>query len=129
MAHCKFCDADYEKAKKSSQHCGSEVCAEAFRAAARANYAASPKRREQLERARIKNRYGISLEERAEMLAKQGGACPICLLPPEPPHIDHDHKTGALRGVLCSACNRALGFLKDDPEAMRRAADYVEAKR
>jgi hypothetical protein len=41
-------------------------------------------------------------------------------------HIDHDHKSGKVRGLLCSCCNTGIGFLKDDPRIMRKAADYVE---
>jgi hypothetical protein len=41
-------------------------------------------------------------------------------------HVDHDHVTGTVRGVLCFTCNAALGQLQDDPEIIRRAADYLE---
>ncbi|MFI5397590.1 MAG: endonuclease domain-containing protein [Candidatus Binatia bacterium] len=58
-------------------------------------------------------------QERAPFCAICGGTHRICL--------DHDHKTGAFRGWLCNACNRALGMLKDDPAILRRAADYIES--
>ncbi|WP_431984692.1 endonuclease VII domain-containing protein [Streptomyces qinglanensis] len=51
--------------------------------------------------------------------------CPICLRP-APEHVDHDHETGRVRGVLCFSCNAALGQFRDRPAAMRRAAVYVE---
>lgn len=41
-------------------------------------------------------------------------------------HVDHCHKTGKFRGILCHKCNRALGFFKDDPALLRRAADYID---
>jgi hypothetical protein len=41
-------------------------------------------------------------------------------------HIDHDHKTGLFRGMLCHACNVALGQVSDNPHTLRRLADYVE---
>lgn len=40
-------------------------------------------------------------------------------------HIDHDHATGAVRGMLCSGCNSGMGRLGDDPTSLRRAADYL----
>ena len=40
--------------------------------------------------------------------------------------VDHDHDTGRIRGVLCDRCNLALGYLRDNPDLLRRAADYLE---
>jgi Autographiviridae endonuclease VII len=42
-------------------------------------------------------------------------------------HIDHDHASGFVRGILCHACNTALGLAKDSPERLRDLADYLEA--
>ena len=41
-------------------------------------------------------------------------------------HVDHDHETGGIRGVLCSRCNHAIGLLDEDPQRLRAAADYLE---
>ncbi|MFH9431825.1 endonuclease VII domain-containing protein [Streptomyces sp. NPDC017615] len=59
------------------------------------------------------------------MVASQRGLCVICLNAPAA-HVDHCHKTGRVRGVLCFNCNSAIGKLGDDPEAVRRAAAYLE---
>ncbi|MFG2956956.1 endonuclease domain-containing protein [Streptomyces sp. NPDC048291] len=59
------------------------------------------------------------------MVASQYGICAICLSAP-PVHVDHCHKTGRVRGVLCFNCNSAIGKLRDDPDAARRAAAYPE---
>ncbi|WP_338120071.1 endonuclease VII domain-containing protein [Streptomyces sporangiiformans] len=53
------------------------------------------------------------------------GLCVIC---PKAPaiHVDHCHETGRVPGVLCFNCNSAIGKLGDDPDAVRRAAAYLE---
>ncbi|KOV91297.1 endonuclease VII [Streptomyces sp. NRRL B-3648] len=73
----------------------------------------------------LKRAYGITRTERDLLVASQGGVCCICLAAP-PAHVDHCHETGRVRGVLCFSCNAALGQFKDQPEAIRRAAAYVE---
>ena len=63
------------------------------------------------------------------MRRAQGGLCAICRQAPAV-HVDHDHATGTVRGLLCFPCNAAIGHLRDDPQIMRRAAAYLEeAKR
>lgn len=67
-----------------------------------------------------------------EMLKKQENRCAICGQPlglVEPPHVDHDHDSGKLRGLLCGTCNSGLGFFRDNEYLMRKAADYVEKHR
>ena len=73
----------------------------------------------------LKRHYGLTEAERDEMVASQTGLCVIC---PKVPavHVDHCHKTGRVRGVLCFNCNSAIGKLGDDPDAVRRAAVYLE---
>lgn len=88
------------------------------------------KRRRKLHRV-----YGISPFEYEQMLDAQGGVCAICKNPEATTHspygktselaVDHDHVTGAVRGLLCSTCNFLLGQAKDDPEILRSAADYL----
>ncbi|MFG2605279.1 endonuclease VII domain-containing protein [Streptomyces sp. NPDC048514] len=74
---------------------------------------------------RPKRRYGITEAEREGSVASQGGVCCMGLAVPAT-HVDHCHETGRVRGVLCFSCNAALGQFKDQPEAIRRAAAYVE---
>lgn len=65
------------------------------------------------------------------MLSAQGGTCAICKSP-DPKgkgkfHVDHCHSTGRVRGLLCHACNLALGHMHDDPVRLREAALYLES--
>jgi Recombination endonuclease VII len=62
-----------------------------------------------------------------ELLARQGGGCGICGRAPGKIslHVDHDHETGEIRGLLCVGCNNALGQFHDDPHLLNLAADYV----
>lgn len=64
------------------------------------------------------------------MLAEQEGQCAICKKDLEWPHkdthVDHDHKTGRIRGILCSNCNRGIGMFKENPTFLRSAVEYVE---
>ncbi|MEU6290046.1 endonuclease VII domain-containing protein [Streptomyces sp. NPDC046988] len=73
----------------------------------------------------FKRKYGLAPAELDAMVAEQQGVCCICLAAPAE-HVDHCHKTGRVRGVLCFSCNAALGQFKDRPDAIRRAAAYVE---
>ncbi|MUN37674.1 hypothetical protein GNZ18_13800 [Actinomadura sp. NEAU-AAG5] len=73
---------------------------------------------------RLIERYGIDEEDRQRLLGLQGGLCAVCWdVPAE--HVDHDHATGAVRGMACGGCNTGMGQLDDDPVSLRRAADYL----
>lgn len=74
--------------------------------------------------------YGITPEDFQAMLEKQGGVCAICAEPPPADtllHVDHDHDTGAVRGLLCRGCNSGIGFFKDSERAMLKAIEYIRA--
>lgn len=81
----------------------------------------------------LKQAFDLTPSEWAKILAHQGGVCFICrrpILPPRKPHTDHNHKTGHVRGILCSQCNRALGKAEDprwqwNADCFARAAEYL----
>lgn len=62
------------------------------------------------------------------ILEAQDGVCAICHRPPgtRALHVDHDHRTGRIRGMLCYGCNRLLLIRGTTPEKLRAAADYLE---
>lgn len=81
----------------------------------------------------LKVNYGITPEQYDDMLAAQGNRCAICRR--ESPgskgrrffYVDHDHKTGKIRGLLCHSCNTALGGFQDSPDLLQAAIAYLEA--
>lgn len=78
---------------------------------------------------RLKRTYGISVHKYEEMLCDQGGSCAICEAKKCASNnrlaVDHSHVTGAVRGLLCSNCNTALGKFQDRPELLLRAYEYL----
>lgn len=76
---------------------------------------------------RLKSEYGITLEEFFEMQKKQKNRCAICKEQfDKPPKVDHNHKTGAIRGLLCNCCNLGLGIFKDSRTILKSADQYLE---
>ena len=75
------------------------------------------------------SRYGLTKEQYAAMLEKQGGVCAICFSEcayGKKLSVDHDHATGAVRGLLCVQCNLVIGNAADVPAICRSAAEYLE---
>ena len=75
------------------------------------------------------SKYGITPEDYAAQRERQRNACGICGEPAKSGrelHIDHDHVTGDVRGLLCPACNTALGLMRDNARRLRAAAEYLE---
>lgn len=82
-------------------------------------------------REHFKNNYKITIEDYDSMMSSQGDKCAGCgrhrndfkrLL-----DVDHCHKTGKVRGLLCVSCNLTIGYGKDNPTILRILADYIEA--
>lgn len=78
-------------------------------------------------RAERLRRYGLSKADYERMLVRQSGRCAICLkVPDEPLCVDHCHKTGQVRGLLCRRCNLGLGHFSDDLDVFSRATRYLK---
>lgn len=80
-------------------------------------------------------KYGIDSEQYAAMLLSQRGRCAICGEAPSRSrgpsgrlHVDHDHDSGRVRGLLCGRCNPGLGYFKDDPARLRAAVRYLQGQ-
>jgi hypothetical protein len=81
-----------------------------------------------------KDKYGITMEQRQELFDKQLGKCAICsceihldgTLDAKRAVIDHNHKTGKVRGMLCNLCNQGIGRFKDNTKLIQNAINYLE---
>lgn len=84
---------------------------------------------------KLKYLYGMTINEYTAMLKDQGGVCAVCgnketvinnkSAKLQTLSVDHDHKTGKVRGLLCTACNKGLGLLNDDLEVIIKAYEYL----
>ena len=102
--------------------------------------AALPEARAKRRAADLKHSYGITVADYDAMVAGQDGKCAICQRVPKvsprqvrvirfPLFVDHDHKTGRVRGLLCNYCNRTrLGRGREDAAMHRRIADYLDGR-
>ena len=76
--------------------------------------------------------YGLSESDYQALKAAQGGVCAICLTAPEDVKtrwkvlvVDHDHRTGQVRGLLCAHCNQAIGLFRENPAVLMNAIHYL----
>lgn len=85
----------------------------------------------------LKKRFGISLDDYNKMLKAQEGLCAICLQPEKQRcyktgvtynlSVDHCHKIGTIRALLCNRCNRTLGMVNDDIELLEHMINYLKS--
>lgn len=72
-------------------------------------------------------KYGITAEDYEAMVAAQRGRCPVCKEQPDRLVVDHCHRTGKVRALLCDRCNRLLGVADDDPQLLKAAVGFLAA--
>jgi hypothetical protein len=127
---CKMCSGckllkPLEDFSKSTSKALQSRCKHCSAMSGREWVAANPEKREN---SILISKYGITLEEKDGLRARSGNRCELCGLAPKTSkslHIDHDHKTGKVRGLLCSWCNTALGRFHDSPSEVKRWLDKV----
>jgi hypothetical protein len=110
---------DRDRASGHSVYCKPCACAKT-----REWYAADPGRARDLTRRRL---FGLKPGEYTVMVASQNGLCACCGEEPGQKglQVDHCHRTGRVRSLLCGPCNLGLGSFKDDPERLRKAISYL----
>jgi hypothetical protein len=116
IKQCESCGNEYEPTAACSRYC-SEPCR-------KKGYASKYYQRT----------YGLTIGEVEALLKKSNNKCYICQsegFSMKECHrsvlvVDHNHKTGAIRGMLCHNCNRALGLLQDSEEILEKALKYIQ---
>jgi hypothetical protein len=119
---CGTCGADITHMRRDAEYCSS-ACMQKAKARR-----LTPRQRRELD---LWSNYGITHDQYDAMLVAQDGGCAICGNGGEQSrfgvlHVDHDHETGRVRGLLCDSCNLSIGKFRDNPAMLRRAADYIE---
>ena len=98
--------------------------------AAHAKYKAQPRTPEQIAKKREagwrQQGINITFAEYTKLYESQNGQCACCGDPEPVLHVDHNHYTGEVRGLLCSDCNTGIGLLGDTLDAARAAVAYLE---
>ena len=82
-------------------------------------------------RRNLRQRFGMTLEQYNQMFQEQNGCCLTCGVHQSEVkhvfHVDHNHETGKVRGILCFRCNAALGNLGDNVDTLKAMIKYLEA--
>lgn len=120
---CAFCDQPIAESRNSRAIFCSVACKNKERVRSGAASAAT-------RRHYYRSQYGLTQADLDAMLAEQGGVCAICGTAKwnghhDRPFVDHCHRTGKVRGLLCSECNNGIGKLKDDPAILEAALAYL----
>lgn len=121
------CNRGHDPSRYQLQRSGVSVCLDCKRENA-AKYRDTHRQRiTWTRRARV---YGLTVADLDSIFNRQRGKCAICpfIFSDGNYHIDHDHKTGKVRGLLCSACNTGIGLFKDSPLLLVRAMEYINGR-
>ena len=137
--HRGDCKACFQKRAKARYPLVREIAIERAKQWARENparlretkrrYAESGRKAAADRRSHLKRKFGLTVEQYDAMLAAQGGVCAICGRPPRDDislHVDHDHETGQVRGLIDFRCNNALGDFDDDAARLAAAIRYLD---
>ena len=130
---CRRCGADFQSPDRRRHYCDSCGCEDMAKRWRQLN----PDRVKERERLRVrcpdaryfsnvKSKYGLSRDAWERLRSTQDNVCWICQKAfVQRPEVDHSHTTGRVRGLLCGACNRAIGLLEENPNHFERAVKYL----
>ena len=134
---CKRCGA--ERTLRSNGYSYCKPCWNATRRVGRAKQAWPSDMPDVRHDQHLRRTYGITLAQYDALFAAQGGVCALCKRPQlkacgrtgaktvERMHVDHDHKSGKIRGLLCALCNHGIGCFSQDPDLLEWAAAYLRS--
>ncbi len=102
---CRMCDLNYRRTHKTTIRNIAKKC-------------------------KLKQVYGLTLEQFQDLAIRQNNTCAICYRSQKDSNkllvVDHDHKTGRIRGLLCTSCNLSLGLINDSKDVLKSALKYLE---
>ena len=109
-------------------------CAARHSREAREKYKDSPKHDRSRRSSKLKDKYGITLDDYDRMFAAQNGVCAVCNKPESRTYsgvpmrlcVDHNHTTGEVRDLLCTKCNFAIGLANEDPDILDKLSTYIK---
>ena len=116
--YCRICQLDWAANYRHGPN--REVCLAKYR------LRDTPERNR---KTRLKRKYGLSVERFDEMRERQNNKCAMCLssfTSTDVPNVDHDHSSNKVRALLCSGCNKGLGFFKEDVKVFNTAVKYLD---
>lgn len=122
---CSSCNSPRGRLPRNGRKHGREdLCSHCYGMIARSvrNSRVSPKTKRKWN---VATRYGLTVEQVKEMERQQNGRCAICAADLGNYHIDHNHKTGKVRGLLCHACNLKLPLV-ESPDLLQAAINYLK---
>jgi len=95
----------------------------------KASYTETPEKKEYRRRRLIKKRYGLSYKDWEGLWYSQDGRCAICdkfFIETKDICVDHDHKTGKVRSLLCKRCNIGIGLFEDNRKLLKSTVEYLK---
>lgn len=128
---CLVCASGYSKTKYNRNPTEGRKRVQSFRES-NPSYSSEYQRNrrkffpEKVKDAQLRHKYGISIDDWNRMFKQQKGACAICKAKKVCLCVDHNHRTGAVRELLCAQCNYAIAHLKDSATLALEAARYLK---
>lgn len=132
MKECKKCKEvkpleDFYKDSRNVSTGRTSYCKECAKKVSKQWYATSDKYKDIIRTSGLKHRFGITSDDYWKMSESQDHLCYICKTKGNSKflHVDHDHKTNEIRGLLCKNCNHGLGNFKDNIQLLKNAIEYL----